>query len=31
LQAKPSTHRMCAHDHLFNTHGHKVFTGSQMS
>jgi hypothetical protein len=31
LQAKPSTHRMCAHDHLFHTHGHKVFIVSQMS
>jgi hypothetical protein len=31
LQEKPSTHRMCAQDHLFHTHGHKVFTDSQMS
>jgi hypothetical protein len=31
LLAKPSTHRMCAQDHLFHTHGHKVFTDSQMS
>jgi hypothetical protein len=31
LQAKPSTHRMCAQDHLFHTHGHKVFIDSQMS
>jgi hypothetical protein len=26
-----STHRMCAQDHLFHTHGHKMFTDSQMS
>jgi hypothetical protein len=31
LQTKPSTHPMCAQDHLFHTHGHKVFTDSQMS
>jgi hypothetical protein len=31
LQAKPSTHRMCAQNHLFHTHGHKLFTDSQMS
>jgi hypothetical protein len=31
LQAKPSTHRMCAQDHLFHTHGYKVFTDSPMS
>jgi hypothetical protein len=24
LQAKQITHRMCAQDHLFHTHGHKV-------
>jgi hypothetical protein len=26
-----STHHMCASDHLFYTHGSKVFTDSQMS
>jgi hypothetical protein len=31
LQAKPSTRRMCAQDHLFHTHRQKVFTDSQMS
>jgi hypothetical protein len=31
LQAKPSTHRMCAQDHLFHIHGHKVFINNQMS
>jgi hypothetical protein len=31
LQAKPHTLRMCAQDHLFHTHGLKVFTNSQMS
>jgi hypothetical protein len=31
LQAKPSTHRMCAQDHLFHTQRQKVFTDSQMS
>jgi hypothetical protein len=31
LQAKPSTHRMCAQHHLFHTHGYKVFTNSQVS
>jgi hypothetical protein len=31
LQAKASTHRMCAQVHLFHAHGHKVFTDSQMS
>jgi hypothetical protein len=31
LQEKPCTHRMCAQDHLFHTHGHKVFTDSQIS
>jgi hypothetical protein len=31
LQAKPSTHCMCVHDHLFHTHEHKVFTDSQIS
>jgi hypothetical protein len=31
LQAKPSTHRVCAQDHLFHIHRHKVFTNSQMS
>jgi hypothetical protein len=28
---KPSTHRMSAQDHLFHTHGPKVFTLSKMS
>jgi hypothetical protein len=31
LQAKLSTHRMCAKDYLFHKHEHKVFTDSQMS
>jgi hypothetical protein len=31
VQEKPSTHRMCAQDQLFHTHGHKVFKDSQMS
>jgi hypothetical protein len=31
LQAKSSTHRMCAQELLFHTHEHKVFTDSQMS
>jgi ATP-dependent helicase/DNAse subunit B len=31
LQAKPSTHLMCAQDHLFHTHEHKVFIDNQMS
>jgi hypothetical protein len=31
LQTKPSTRRMCAQDHLFYAHRHKVFTDSQMS
>jgi hypothetical protein len=31
LQAKPSTHPMCAQDHLFHTYGYKVFTDSQIS
>jgi hypothetical protein len=30
LQAKPSTHRICAQDYLFHTHGHKMFTDSQI-
>jgi hypothetical protein len=30
LQAKPSTHCICAYDHLFYTHGHKVFTDKQI-
>jgi hypothetical protein len=30
LQARPSTHRMCAHDYLFHTNEYKVFTDSQM-
>jgi hypothetical protein len=28
---KPSTHRMCAQDHLFHTHRPQVFTDNQMS
>jgi hypothetical protein len=28
---KIGTHRMCAHDHLFHTYEHKLFTNSQMS
>jgi hypothetical protein len=28
---KPGTHRMGAYDHLFHTHGLKVFTDNQMS
>jgi hypothetical protein len=31
LQAKPCTHHMCAQDHLFHTHGYKVFIDSQIS
>jgi hypothetical protein len=28
---KPNTHRMYAHDQLFQRYGHKVFTDNQMS
>jgi hypothetical protein len=31
LQAKPSTPRMCAQDHLFHIHELKVFIDRQMS
>jgi hypothetical protein len=31
MRIKTRTHRMCARDHLFYTHGYKVFTDSHMS
>jgi hypothetical protein len=31
FETKPNTHRICAHDHLFHTHGQKVFAECQMS
>jgi hypothetical protein len=31
FKPKPSTHHMCAHDHLFHTHRPKVFIDNQMS
>jgi hypothetical protein len=31
LLAKPCTQRMCTQEHLFHTHGHKVFIDNQMS
>jgi hypothetical protein len=31
FMSKLSTHHMCAHDHLFHTHGSKVLTDNQIS